>query len=1019
MMSVFNENTRRLILAAEIAGYLHDLGKLHPEFAGEMLGGGRNLGGATKDSCGINAAHGAILEAGRAYPPPDEMAVNPDLAGVLTGLLADPAWAEALAIPASWLRSGAVQASGLGAALRQHHAGDKFPAEQLSFLGDLYSFGADIRDSALDKASGVAEGGRQATAHAEIADAFGQKRAPYSTERLAAVWDDAIAVIKAHVFSPAATQDIAVTRRRLLADLQPLFSMALGETRRPTNDVTLWHHAHSSASFFKAAVAEGALRAEVNFKPLQTDEGAFDRGQLGRVRFRLLGVRWDWQALTRGMLTTTALVSLSHLRREVVDDLRELFEERAPVGNLIYKDDDGVLVLAPGFQEDEAAKSDALFARHLLDPLQEAIAECIEPLGVGTPFRLCWSAPALYLTDYAEALGLHADSCRQRHLQAGEEKLRVLWESANAEQGKLMQICPQCGLRPAETREYALTESRSRAQPLCDDCTALADRDAKRARVRHLAADFDFRSRISTMEELADEGDSSRVALLSVQVDAGAIASGTALITQLARPVASVRSALTAEDEKQKGNNKKHKSADISWLIDSNALGDWFEKRLDDLHAGKLPSKDDANLARSLLGETFWLTKKDGRSAAPGAAQRALEVAQGFLLRESAALPEAWQLTRHDGDRLALFAMRKHASPARLQRLWDDLRALWKELANEVAGTLDDRLLPLTLDARGLRFIVSAADADATVAIIGRLLAQRLSKVRGGLAAHVSCAVMRAKFPLYIALDVLGRLDARVPQVPHQTWRVESRGTNDKPVLDIIGQPKVCEPQVPPADASEKRVINISWSTPQGVVHWQVDTATDDPGQSDMWHPHVIAVTRAGKPVSGPQRLTHVLDLLPGDEVLVPPMTFDFMVLEGSARRHQLAYRREGEELRRPHWVMGEAGRSPLLLEGFAEFSRLVADSRWDSSKIKGLQGEMVETYEKWVRDVPAALRPTGRDAWRAHLRNILLRYVTGDDAPARRERLFKAIIDGRFFDAVEWTTFVSRTHRSLSEENA
>lgn len=986
MKNVFDERTCRLILAAEIAGLLHDLGKLHPGFAGEMLGGGTNLGNRTRKSCGIEAAHGAILEAGRAYPPAADLAGNPELAAVLAGLLADPVWAEVLAVPAGWLRPGVVQASGLGAALRQHHAGDKFPAEQLSFLGDLYSFGADIRDSALDKASGVAEGGKQAVAHAEIADAFGQRRDNYSSDGLAAAWGAAIAVIKARVLAPAATQDIAATRRGLLADLQPIFAKALGETRRPTNDVTLWHHAHSSASFFKAAVAEGALRAEVNFKPLQTDAGAFDLAQLGRVRFRLLGVRWDWQALTRGMLTTTALVSLSQLRREVVDDLRELFEETFPVGNLIYEDDDGVLILAPGFQEDAAARSDALFAGHILDPLQQAIARCVETLGVGTPFRLCWSAPALYLTDYAEALGLHADSPRQRHLQAGEERLRALWQAANAEQGRLMQICPQCGRRPAETREYALTESRSRAQPLCDDCTALANREAKRARVRHLAADFGFRSSVSTIEELADEGNTSRVALISVQVDAGAIASGAALITQLARPLARVLAALDG----------KHKSANLAWITDSNTLGDWFNVLLAGLHSGELPGEDDAKLVRSLLGEQYWLRDDDGRSAAPDAVHKALEVAEGFLLRESAALPEAWRLARHDGDRLALFAMRKHASPARLQRLWDDLRDLWKELANEVAGTLDGRLLPLTLDARGLRFVVSAADADVTLTTIGRLLAQRLSKVRGGLAAHVSCAVMRAKFPLYIALDVLGRLDARVPEVPRQTWRVESARTT-----------------------AGSRAVDLVWATPQGLVAWQVDTATGDPDQNDPWHPHVIAVTRAGKPVIGPQRLTHVRDLLPGDEVLVPPMTFDFMVLEGSARRHQLAYRREGEELRRPHWVMGEAGRSPLLLEGFAEFSRLVADSRWDTSKIKGLQGEMVETYEKWVRDVPAALRPAGRDAWHAHLRNMLLRYVTGDDAPARRERLFNAIIDGRFFDAVEWTTFVSRTHRSLSEENA
>jgi len=996
MKNAFDERTRRLILAAEIAGLLHDLGKLHPGFAGEMLAGGRNLGDATKESCQITVAHGAILEAGRAYPTRDEMAANPNLAVVLAGLLADPVWAEALAVPAGWLRPGAVQAFGLGAALRQHHAGREFPPEQLSFLGDLYTFGADIRDSALDKASGVAEGDKQAAAHSEIADAFGQRRDHYSREGLAGVWEDAIAVIKARVFAPAATHDIAATRRGLLADLQPMFSKALGETRRPTNDVTLWHHAHSSASFFKAAVAEGALRAEVNFKPLQTDKGAFDPAQLGRVRFRLLGVRWDWPALTRGMLTTTALVSLSQLRRDVVDDLRELCEETFPIGNLIYEDDNGVLILAPGFQEDEPARSDALFAAHILDPLQEAIAGCVETLGVGTPFRVCWSGPALYLTDYAEALGLDANSVRQRHLQAGEERLRALWRVANAEQGRLMQICPQCGRRPAATREYALTEGGSRSQPLCDDCTALADRNAKRARVRHLAADFGFRSSVRTIEELADEGGSSRVALISVQVDGGAIASGAALITQLARPLARVLAALAPRDRKQKGGNPNSRHASLARITDTNALGDWFDDLLAELRHGRLPSEDNASLVRNLLGEQYWLKTSDGRSAAPDAVDKALEVAEGFLLRESAALPEAWRLVRHDGDRLALFAMRKHASPARLQRLWDDLRDLWKDLANEVAGILDGRLLPLTLDARGLRFVVSAVDADVTLTTIGRLLAQRLSKVRGGVAAHVSCAVMRARFPLYIALDALARLDARVPEVPRQTWRVESART-----------------------AAGGRIVDLIWATPQGLVSWQVDTATGDPSRGDVWHPHVIAVRRAGRPVIGPQRLTHVLDLLPGDEALIPPMTFDFMVLEGSARRHQLAYRRDGEELRRPHWVMGEGGRSPLLLEGFAEFSQLVAESRWNTSKIKGLQGEMVETYEKWLRDVPAALRPAGRDAWHAHLRNMLLRYVTGNDAPERRERLFNAIIDGRFFDAVEWTTFVSRTHRSISEENA
>ena len=116
--ATFDENTRRLILAAEIAGLLHDLGKLHPGLAGEMLGGGKNLGSKTQKSCGINAAHGAILEEGRAYPSVGEIADNADLAALLKCLRADPMWKAALELPAQWVKHGTKSAEGLGAPLR-------------------------------------------------------------------------------------------------------------------------------------------------------------------------------------------------------------------------------------------------------------------------------------------------------------------------------------------------------------------------------------------------------------------------------------------------------------------------------------------------------------------------------------------------------------------------------------------------------------------------------------------------------------------------------------------------------------------------------------------------------------------------------------------------------------------------------------------------------------------------------------------------------------------------------------
>lgn len=961
-MSALDEQSRRLVLACEIAGYLHDLGKLHPGFAGEKLDGGRAYPeDKDRPATGIGEPHGRILEAGRVYPSAEELAANPSRQSLLDALKHDPAWAAVLALPAQMIAPGTIQAPGLGMALRQHHAQKSFPEAQLSLLGDIYTFCADIRDSALDKGSGGTEGGKQDQSSAEIADAFGQQRADYSETILRETWQAVIEALAPLLTAPDATANLAATREAVLAALAPLFEQALGETRRPTNDVTLRHHAHSTASFFKAAVAEGLLRGD--FRPWQDGGGLFDLGKLGRVRFRLLGIRWDWAALTRGMLSPVALASLSGRRREATERLRALFELETAVGNLIYEDDDGVLVLLPGFWEEDAARSEGLFVEHILDPLSGDIAEAVRVLGTGTPFRLCWSAPTLYLTDYADALG-GAESPRLRHLQADEAGLRALWAAANATSDRPMQICPQCGMRPAQAREYAHTESSVREQPLCEQCAALADGDAKRERRRSLPEEFGFQPSTFNLEDLAGNAKSLRLALFSVRVDPAQIADGRTLVTQLARPVEALKAA-----EKAK-------------IASANALGEWFENLLADLRAGKAIEKDRQQTARKLLGDDHWLMGRDGRGSD-------LDVARDFFLRESASLPKEWQLARHDGDRLALFALRKHPSPARLQRLWDNLRELWRDLANGLAGELQDNLIPFSLDARGLRFAVAATDADTVVRRIADILGQRLSKLRGGLAAHVSCVVTRPKFPLYLALDALERMERRVPEVPHQTWWVESL---------------------------EKRadVAIITWSTPQGTVRWQVDTATRDPAQPDLWHPHVLLARRAGREIVGPDRIVHVCALQGGDAVLVPPATFDFMSLEGSARRHRLVYTRCGEELRRPHWVMGEAGRAPLLLDAFDDFAALLDLAGWDIAKAKRLQGEMVETYEKWVRDVPAALRDTGHKAWQTHLTNLLRRYARTDEAG--RARLLAAIDDGRFFDALEWLAFVSKSTASTAQ---
>ncbi len=82
----------------------------------------------------------------------------------------------------------------------------------------------------------------------------------------------------------------------------------------------------------------------------------------------------------------------------------------------------------------------------------------------------------------------------------------------------------------------------------------------------------------------------------------------------------------------------------------------------------------------------------------------------------------------------------------------------------------------------------------------------------------------------------------------------------------------------------------------------------------------------------------------------------------------------------------------------------------WDGTRRKMIFGQVVEYYEKWVRDAPKKLREQGRKAWHSHVENILLRYLPGTENTHERHHILSMLDDGRFFDAFEWAEFVEKS---------
>lgn len=133
-------------------------------------------------------------------------------------------------------------------------------------------------------------------------------------------------------------------RRQALNILEPGMSVALGETREPANDVTLWDQSYGVACLYKSCLAALAVGKD----PCPRKNSGWD---YDNMRWRLLGIGWNGLSFVqRGRKAADIL-----RRQEILDEIREglqgLLEEAYPIGNLFYVDINGVVFTFPGIDQ--------------------------------------------------------------------------------------------------------------------------------------------------------------------------------------------------------------------------------------------------------------------------------------------------------------------------------------------------------------------------------------------------------------------------------------------------------------------------------------------------------------------------------------------------------------------------------------------------------------------------------------------------------------------------------------------
>ncbi|MDI9615090.1 CRISPR-associated protein Csx11 [Methanothermobacter sp.] len=280
------------ILTAEIGALLHDIGKFHPAFI------------VSKSIKGERYSHTHIESI---------------LSEELIDLLRDEKF-----------RVGETDIYTL---IREHHT----KSESSRYLQLLKI--CDGLDSADDK--GIVTK-KQPAENTVISTPFGYPKETIDLKRLMKRFEDLERTIHGLLRQYVdGVMGLSSLRNSLISILGNTFTHALGETRIPANDVTLWDHSRSTASLFKSLVCHEIL-----------DDGESSPAEVN-PEWRILGFCWDGEGFINRGKRIADILTRERLMEEIKVALKRKFEEEIPVGNMIYEDINGIYITFPGIDREK------------------------------------------------------------------------------------------------------------------------------------------------------------------------------------------------------------------------------------------------------------------------------------------------------------------------------------------------------------------------------------------------------------------------------------------------------------------------------------------------------------------------------------------------------------------------------------------------------------------------------------------------------------------------------------------
>jgi len=306
-------------------------------------------------------------------------------------------------------------------------------------------------------------------------------------------------------------------RGKLTLVFRKALGTGLGETRRPVNDISLWDYAWSIAALFKSAVAQAVLK------------DSFEK-ETSDLRWRLLTARLDGLKYLLSVEHVSDLIGRKNLLEEALDAFRDVIELEVPLGNEIYKDENGIIMVVPDVKDIQSQKLNG-------NSLQNHLIEKLDQTGVAPLEGEVGISPVLE----SERLGmrLNVDQVLKEHIElppARRKSVKRWWQDAEGRE-----ICIVCGLRPVgygveklypnkKSQSYHRMAAHNRK--VCGYCLRRREGRSKQW-ANEIGQPTNLGRTTIWIDEVAD--DNARVALLIGQFDIDNWLSGDYLRTLITR----------------------------------------------------------------------------------------------------------------------------------------------------------------------------------------------------------------------------------------------------------------------------------------------------------------------------------------------------------------------------------------------------------------------------------------------------------------------------------------------------